>query len=72
MKLGGDGGFIRCEAISDGGVPCHREAVIVGKRGDVQAYLCSDDANRAMAHGWTIGPTVSDMEAFIAGHPAED
>jgi hypothetical protein len=46
---------LRCEAIGEGDeVPCRRPAVVVGVRGEVHSYLCNDDANRALRHGWSI------------------
>lgn len=58
----------KCEALdAHFDIPCGAPATVVGSKNEQRAYLCSDDANRALEAGWTIGPTVSDVQSFLAG-----
>lgn len=52
-----------CEALAEMfDIRCGDNATVVGSLGERWAYLCSDCANRAIRHGWVIGPTVQDVE----------
>ena len=45
---------------------CGEKATVVGSLGEQWGYLCSDCANRAIEHGWVIGPTVQDIDDFLS------
>jgi hypothetical protein len=48
-------------------IHCGAPATVTAFKGERSGYLCSDDANRAVQHGWVIGPSVSDVRSFIRG-----
>ncbi len=57
-----------CQAIDEHfAIPCGAPATVVASSSEKAGYVCSDCANRAIEHGWTIGPTVEDARDFLAG-----